>query len=68
MKLFTWKDVDRVLLLKKNLWDGKILAIDVYPTDVTITAKKENFPSICDTLKNLLPSNFDQEKNCIRLD
>ena len=39
MLLYTWKDVERKLLLNKKVWEDKILEIETYSSEIIIYIK-----------------------------
>ena len=36
MKFYTWKDIERYCLIKRNQWNEKILSIDAYPDEMIV--------------------------------
>ena len=68
MKFYTWKDVDRYLLLNRSSWENAIVSIDVYPTDVTVYTKPVIHEKAEEILCSLLGVNYDLKEHKIKLD
>lgn len=68
MKLYTWKDIERYLLLNQALWKDVIAAIDVYPTDIILYSKNDLQDNIWEILETLFGNNYDPKKKEIKLD
>lgn len=69
MLLYTWKDIERKLLLNKDKWGTIITDIEVYTFEVLIYLNEENTENIAsDILKMILDKKYDNEKKRILLD
>lgn len=69
MLLYTWKDVERKLLLNKNKWNIVISAIETYIDTVVIHINKESDKKLANgILSHIFEKNYDQTNNQINLD
>ena len=69
MIFYTWKDVERTLLLNKDKWDAVITDIDVYSREVIIYLEQEENESIAESiLEMVLGKSYNKESNRISLD
>lgn len=68
MKFYTWKDVERYILLNRTLWEDKIDAIDVYPTDITLYVKDGSKDKVWEVIQTLFEANYNSQKKEIKLD
>ena len=69
MKFYTWKDIERYCLIKRNQWNEKILSIDAYPDEMIVYMRNGiREEQVKDVLYDLFPRNFDKENDFIRLD
>lgn len=69
MLLYTWKDVERKLLLNKKEWEDKILEIETYSSELIIymerTALKNDVEML---LYELMDHKYDPQNNKINLE
>lgn len=69
MLLYTWKDVERMLLLNKNKWKTVMIDIETYVNEVIIyindNEKEDHAKKI---LSEILEHKYDSERNRIFLD
>lgn len=69
MFFYTWKDVERKLLLSKDKWGTAITNIDVYSGEVIIYLDKiENESIAVNALEIILDKKYDNERKRIWLD
>lgn len=69
MLLYTWKDVERKLLLNKEKWERVITDIEVYTYEVIIYLKeKEDESYAVDILNGILDSKVDHKEKRVLLD
>lgn len=69
MLLYTWKDVERKLLLNKNKWKNKILDIETYTDEVVIYVScREARMSASNILNDIFGSKYDGENDKIFLE
>lgn len=67
--LYTWKDVERKLLLNKEQWKSVIADIETYTDEITIYLKENSNEELAvKQLKAILKENYDCEKQKIGLD
>lgn len=68
MKLYTWKDVERLFNSTQENWKSVIESVDVYPTDIALYVEdpcKDNFRKV---IQGLFESNYLMEPDRIKLD
>ena len=69
MLLYTWKDVERKLLLNKDKWGTVIVDIELYTDEVIIHLNGEGIEKkAIDLLDEILDKKYDNEKQRILLD
>lgn len=69
MLLYTWKDVERKLLLNKVMWKEVILDIETYTDEMIVyLSEKNSEDSARQILKDILGANYDDINNKILLD
>lgn len=69
MLLYTWKDVERKLLLNKEEWKTVITDIEVYSSEIIVYIRDmELKDSAKKILSRILEERYDIEKNKIILD
>lgn len=68
MKFFTWKDIERYLLLNRSSWENTICSIDVYPTDITVYAKQGTYENAWETINAIFGANYNPQSKEIKLD
>lgn len=68
MRFYTWKDVERYLLLHRNSWEEVIDSIEVYPSDIVVHAKEENQSVVSSIMQKLFGTTYDVQKKAIKLD
>lgn len=67
--LYTWKDVERKLLLNKEQWESVIADIETYTDEITIYLKENSNEELAvKQLKAILKENYDCENQKIGLD
>lgn len=69
MLLYTWKDVERKLLLNKDKWGTVIVDIETYTDEVIVHLNEEDAEKDADNLfAEILHKNYENEKHRILLD
>lgn len=69
MLLYTWKDVERKLLLNKDTWRDIIINIETYTDEVIIYLASGKSPNAAeDILHNIFGEKYDDKNKRIRLD
>lgn len=69
MLLYTWKDVERYLLLNRKRWGTTILDIETYTDELVINLRKEEDKSFAEKiLEELLGKKYDGIEKKIFLD
>ena len=69
MMLYTWKDVERKLLLDKDEWLDVIVDVEIYSDEVIIHLEKNAAESTgVNILKKILGEKYDSKKQKIFLD
>ncbi len=69
MLLYTWKDVERKLLLNKNQWNDVIIDIETYVNELVIYLNKaSDKQASIEVLHSIFGINFDQETKKIIMD
>lgn len=69
MLLYTWKDVERKLLLNKDTWKDIILNIETYTDEVIIYLASGKSPNAAeDILQNIFGEKYDDKNKRIQLD
>ena len=67
--MYTWKDVERKLLLNKDLWEAVIADIETYTDEVIIHLKQNGTDQAASNiLKNILGKKYDDRCKKIYLD
>lgn len=68
MRFYTWKDIERYILLHCTQWNNHICDIDVYPDEI-IVYSKDNSDDMCKkVLHDLFPKNLSNDGSKIKLD
>lgn len=67
MKIYSWKDIERKCLMKRDIWNDAIASFDIYPSEI-IVYKKEANQSIDSILQDMFSANYVAERKCIVLD
>lgn len=69
MLLYTWKDVERKLLLNKDKWGTVIVGIETYTDDVIVHLNGEGMEKdAANILDEILDKKYENEKQRILLD
>ncbi len=69
MNLYTWKDVERKLLLNKDKWGKIILNAEIYTEEMIIYILSEEFRNTAKKILNdIFEEKYDSKSNKIRLD
>ena len=69
MLLYTWKDVERKLLLNKKVWEDKILEIETYSSEIIIYIKSMDVINDVEMLLcELMDHKYDQQNKKINLE
>ena len=69
MLLYTWKDVERKLLLNKDKWGTVIVDIETYTDEVIVHLNEEGTEKDADTLfDEIFDKKYENEKHRILLD
>lgn len=69
MLLYTWKDVERKLLLSKDKWEDIIVDFEVYANEVVVHVnEKKTKENVSDLLNEILDDRYDGEREKILLD
>lgn len=69
MIFYTWKDIERYLLLNKKMWKKCILDIEVYSSDIIINLKTmDNLKKVHDILLEMFGRAYDEKEEKIYLD
>lgn len=69
MQLFSWKDIERKLLLSKEEWENVIADIDVYADEIVIDLYKDGTEdSAKRILKKIFDKNYDSVQNKLFMD
>lgn len=69
MLLYTWKDIERKLLLDKDKWGNVIIEIETYTDEVIIYINEESTEHAAkDILNDILGKKYDDVRNRILLD
>lgn len=69
MNLYTWKDVERKLLLNKDKWGKIILNAEIYTEEMIIYILSEEFRNTAQKILNdIFEEKYDSKSNKIRLD
>lgn len=69
MTLYTWKDVERKLLLERDKWLDVIVDVEIYTDEAVIHLKqKEMEETASKILKDMLGKTYDSGRQRILLD
>lgn len=69
MMLYTWKDVERILLLNKHKWKGTIFDIETYVNEIIIYIEKEQLQEYAENiLSDILDKHYSKDSKKIFLD
>ncbi len=69
MLLYTWKDVERKLLLNKDQWGSVIVGVETYTDEVIIQVNQTKMrQEVAAVLKKMMDGKYDDEKQKIILD
>lgn len=69
MMLYTWKDVERVLLLNKHKWKGTFFDIETYVNEIIIYIEKEQLQEYAENiLSDILDKHYSKDSKKIFLD
>ena len=64
MKLYTWKDIERKLLLNKDKWQGVISDTEIYTDEVIIHLKEGQVEADAKKKIRTLKENTMERKYC----
>lgn len=67
MRFYTWKDVDRWLMLNKDIWEKKISHLEVYPSELIVTVKNTNAWQEAEEVLSKLLGNITDGKLALEL-
>lgn len=68
MKFYTWKDVERYILMHRREWENIFYNIDVYPDEVILYPKEQISDLSYSVLLDLFPKNVTADYSSIKLD
>lgn len=68
MQFYSWKDVERFCLLKRQSWENSFELIEVYPHEVTVYKKESLDHPVEQVLSSLFGDRFNPELREIKLD
>lgn len=69
MRYYTWKDIERELLVQRKGWEDTFDNIEVYPDELIVYCSKEKDDSeIIQKLYELFPKNTDRNDKSILLE
>ena len=62
MKFYTWKDIERYILINYNEWKDYIYNIEVYPNEIVVYPKDILNEKCREVLGQLFPKNMFGDK------
>lgn len=68
MRFYTWKDIERYILMHHDEWDDELYDIEVYPNEMVVYPKSEQGTLQNAVLKKLFPKNIAPDNLSIKLD
>lgn len=68
MKFYTWKDIERYILMHYDEWKNDIYNIEVYPNEVVVYPKEMSSEKSREVLGHLFPRNMAADCSGVRLD
>lgn len=68
MRFYTWKDIERYILLHCTQWNSHICDIDVYPDEIIVYSKDNSYDMCKKVLHDLFPKNLSNDGSKIKLD
>lgn len=68
MKFYTWKDIERYILINYNEWKDYIYNIEVYPNEIVVYPKDILNEKCREVLGQLFPKNMTLDCSAIKLD
>ena len=68
MKFYTWKDIERYVLINHTIWDSALNNIEVYPDEIILYPKEENSSLSHSILHDLFPKNITSDYSALKLD
>lgn len=69
MRYYTWKDIERELLVQRKGWEDTFDNIEVYPDELIVYCSKEKDDSeIIQKLYEVFPKNTDRNNKSILLE
>lgn len=68
MKFYTWKDIDRYILMHRKDWQNTLNNIEVYPDEIILYPKSDISDQPYSVLLNLFPKNITPDHSALKLD
>ena len=68
MKFYTWKDIDRYILMHRKDWQNTLNNIEVYPDEIILYPKSDISNQPYSVLLNLFPKNITPDHSALKLD
>ena len=68
MRFYTWKDIERYILMRHDEWKDELYDIEVYPNEMVVYPKSEQGTLQNAVLKKLFPKNIAPDNLSIKLD
>ena len=68
MKFYTWKDIDRYVLMHRKDWENTLNNIEVYPDEIIAYPKECSVDLAHSALLNLFPKNVLSDYSALKLD
>ena len=68
MRFYTWKDIERYILMHHDEWKDELYDIEVYPNEMVVYPKSEQGTLQNAVLKKLFPKNIAPDNLSIKLD
>ena len=68
MKFYTWKDIDRYVLMHRKDWENTLINIEVYPDEIIAYPKECSVDQAHSALLNLFPKNILSDYSALKLD
>ena len=68
MKFFTWKDVERYILMHRSEWEKDIYNIEIYPDEMVVYPKNAADEESRNILRHIFKKNMEADYYAIKLD
>ena len=68
MKFYTWKDIDRYILMHHKDWENTFNDIEVYPDEIILYPREKTSDLAYSALADLFPKNILPDCSAIKLD